>query len=653
MPKTKVDLSIVMPCLNEARTLKKCICDAQSFLVQQKISGEIIVVDNGSTDGSAGIAKKYDARVVVEKRKGYGRALRTGFEAARGKYIIMGDCDRTYDFSNMTKLWQTMQESDLVVGNRFAGKREEGALSPLHCFGARTLSWLARKRYKNDIYDYHCGLRGFRRSILKKLHLRTTGMELATEMIAKASRKGFMIKQIPISYHKSVKGRKSKLRAFRDGFRHLDYILLGQMKPLWRKIWRLSFVFITSVLLGLFALLAVAHIPSSAIKQNVSESADFYQRQSNLKPNLVKNYNGSKMDLYADSVWLSIAYGYEPNLHSVIESKYAYKEDANQDKNLRAQIDGELTANRPYFRYWHGSLVLIRPLLTIFNAPQLYLLGEIAVIALLITIVVMLCRHEEFGGAAIFITASLMGGIIFGGISFEYMQAFLVMGLISIAAMRLVWSSKRKLLPYLLFFSGILVNYLDFLTAETVTLTIPLLLVLWLDRKKIMTERKFEKVLGLILLWVLGYALMWAAKWFISWLALGNEVWSDVGNQMGVRSFRGEAGLSTLELMSYSFRRNIENLFPLCLGSVFKTATAIVAVVFAVFAIKNHKSKISWFWIVSVIVVGLLPILRIALLTEHGARHYFFTYRALSATIMAFIMIFAGIIKRKTGSDNL
>ena len=152
MPKTKVDLSIVMPCLNEARTLKKCIHDAQSFLAKQKITGEIIVVDNGSTDSSAKIAKKCGARVVAEKHKGYGRALRTGFEAAHGKYIIMGDCDRTYDFAHLAKLWQAMQKSDLVIGNRFAGRQENGALSPLHRFGAKTLSWLARKRYKNNIH---------------------------------------------------------------------------------------------------------------------------------------------------------------------------------------------------------------------------------------------------------------------------------------------------------------------------------------------------------------------------------------------------------------------------------------------------------------------------------------------------------------------
>lgn len=647
MPKTKVDLSIVMPCLNEARTLKKCIYDAQSFLTKQKITGEIIVVDNGSIDGSAKIAKKCGARVVVEKRKGYGRALRTGFEAAHGKYIIMGDCDQTYDFARLAKLWQAMQKSDLVIGNRFAGQQEKGALSPLHRFGAKILSWLARKRYRNNIYDYHCGLRGFRRSILKKLRLRTTGMELATEIIAKASRKGFTINQIPINYRRSAKGRKSKLHAFRDGFRHLDYILLGQMRPFWRKFWRLTAIFITGVSLGLFALLAVAQIPHSAIKQKVSESTDFYLGLSSMKPNLINNYNGSKMDFYADSIWLSIAYGLEPNLRSVIESKYAYEENIAQDKNLRAQLDGELSANQPYFRYWHGSLVLIRPLLAFFSAPQLYLFGEITIIALLIAIIVMLCRHQEYGGAAIFITTSLMGGIVLGGISFEYMQVFLIMGSVSIIAMRSVWGGKRKLLPYLFFVSGILVNYLDFLTAETLTLTIPLLLVLWLDRKKIITERKFERVLELILLWVLGYALMWAAKWLISWLALGDGVWSDVGNQIGLRSFRGEAGHSTLSLLRYSFKRNIENLFPLCLGNIFKIITALAAIILGVISIKNRKKKINWFWIAAVIIVGLLPILRIALLTEHGAKHYFFTYRALAATIMAFLVLCVGIARQK------
>ena len=162
-----------------------------------------------------------------------------------------------------------------------------------------------------------------------------------------------------------------------------------------------------------------------------------------------------------------------------------------------------------------------------------------------------------------------------------------------------------------------------------------------------MTERKFEKVLELILLWVLGYALMWAAKWLISWLALGDGVWSDVGNQIGLRSFRGEAGHGTLSLLRYSFKRNIENLFPLCLGNIFKIITALAAIIIGVIAIKNHKKKINWFWIAAVIIVGLLPILRIALLTEHGAKHYFFTYRALAAAIMAFLVLCAGIAQQK------
>lgn len=220
-----MDLSIVMPCLNEERTIAACIIEAKGFIKSAGLNGEVIVVDNNSTDGSAKIAKKAGARVIFEKNPGYGNALRAGLAAAKGKVIIMGDCDLTYDFSNLHEMYDLLQENDVVIGNRFRGGIERGAMPLSHHFGVKGLSLAGRVRYGTDVKDFHCGLRGIRSDALGKVNYKTTGMEFATEMIAEAARNDLTIAQTPVALRNSVKGRRSKLNAIRDGFRHLNYII--------------------------------------------------------------------------------------------------------------------------------------------------------------------------------------------------------------------------------------------------------------------------------------------------------------------------------------------------------------------------------------------------------------------------------------------
>ncbi len=639
MSERKIELSVVMPCLNEARTIKQCVKDAQAFMRRKNIEGEIIVVDNGSTDDSAKLAKACGARVVEEKRRGYGRALRTGFEVARGEYIIMGDCDRTYDFAHMTRMWKRMQSCDLIVGDRFKANLEKGAMSLSHNIGVKVLSWLGRLRFKTDVYDFHCGIRGMRREAIKKLKFRTTGMEFATEMIAEAARNGLRIKQVPVDYRNSVKGRRPKLNTIRDGFRHLDYILVGTMKPFWREFWRLVSILIVSAGVGLGLLWGVAQIPRSMIREQVQESTDYYLSGETMKPDLIGGLYSTKADYYADGIWLSMAYGYDGSLRSVIESKYAYLDDESQGYNMRLQLDGELEINKPYFRYWHGAIAWVRPLLVFLNARQIYALCGVVLMLLFAVIIGMLCRHKEYMAAGIFVLSMLIGGGFLAWISLEYIQVFFVMCITSILMMRAVWKGKRKCLPYLFFVSGIVVNYLDFLTAETLTLTVPLLLVLWLDRKKAMKERGFEKVLKMMFYWVAGYALMWAAKWLIAWIALGDGVWGDVGTQMGVRSFKLEEGLSFTQMVSTAVESNVGGLFPLCFGSIFGLLAAIVVSAMLLVACLKSKQELNWFWIVAMILIGAIPILRGAVTIAHLVRHFFFTYRALAGTAMAFLML--------------
>ena len=220
-----IDLSIVMPCLNEARTIGACIEEAKGFIKSAGLNAEIIVVDNNSTDDSAKIAKEMGVRVIFEKKPGYGNALRAGLAKAKGKVIIMGDCDLTYDFSNLHEMYDLLQKNDVVIGDRFKGGIERGAMPLSHHVGVRGLSLMGRMRYGTDVKDFHCGLRGIRSDALGKVNYRTTGMEFATEMIAEAVRNDLVIAQTPVALRNSVKGRRPKLNTIRDGFRHLNYII--------------------------------------------------------------------------------------------------------------------------------------------------------------------------------------------------------------------------------------------------------------------------------------------------------------------------------------------------------------------------------------------------------------------------------------------
>lgn len=233
MPDSSLELSIVMPCLNEARTVGACIEKARQFLAQYGIAGEIIVADNGSEDGSAGIARQCGAHVVPVEDRGYGAALAGGIAAARGRFIVMGDADDSYDFKALMPLLEKLQGGyDLVIGNRFKGGIKEGSMPLLNRYlGNPVLSALGKLFFHIPIGDFHCGLRGFSRAAIAKLDLRTTGMEYASEMIVRAALLGLKMTEVPVTLSKDGRGRKSHLHPWRDGWRHLRFLLL--YSPRW------------------------------------------------------------------------------------------------------------------------------------------------------------------------------------------------------------------------------------------------------------------------------------------------------------------------------------------------------------------------------------------------------------------------------------
>lgn len=228
-----LELTILMPCLNEAETLAVCIDKAMAFLARAGVSGEVLVADNGSTDGSQAIARDRGARVVDVPARGYGAALLGGISAARGCYVIMGDADDSYDFSRLEPFLDRLRTgADLVLGNRFKGGIERGAMPFLHRYlGNPVLSFLGRIFFSIPVGDFHCGLRGFNTQAMRSLGLQTTGMEFASEMVVRAALAGLRIEEAPTTLKPDGRSRPPHLRTWRDGWRHLKFLLM--YSPRW------------------------------------------------------------------------------------------------------------------------------------------------------------------------------------------------------------------------------------------------------------------------------------------------------------------------------------------------------------------------------------------------------------------------------------
>ncbi len=231
----RLEVSIVIPCLNEAEMIAACVREARIAIKKSGIPGEVVVADNGSTDNSVELATQAGARVVAIARKGYGSALQGGIEAARGVYVLMGDADGSYDFGELPKFLDLLRQgNDLVMGCRLpagGGKIEKGAMPWKHRWiGNPVLSGLGKLFFRSPVIDFHCGLRAFRREAILALGLKTTGMEFASEMVIKAGLQGLTIAQLPITLRRDGRSTPPHLRSFRDGWRHLRFMLLYSPK---------------------------------------------------------------------------------------------------------------------------------------------------------------------------------------------------------------------------------------------------------------------------------------------------------------------------------------------------------------------------------------------------------------------------------------
>ena len=257
---TTLELTVVMPCLNEARSLAACIQEASAAMTQAGIVGEIVIADNGSTDGSQAIATQLGACVVNVAEKGYGHALRGGIAAARGRYIAMGDADGSYDFSHLSRFVEKLRGgADLVVGNRFLGGIQPGAMPWKNRYiGNPVLSFIGRLFFPTQLGDFHCGLRAFTAEAYRRMNLRTTGMEYASEMVIKSVVLGLNVAEVPTTLRPDGRDRAPHLRPWRDGWRHLRFMLL--FSPRWLFLYPGLFLMLAGLVLGAALLPGPLHL---------------------------------------------------------------------------------------------------------------------------------------------------------------------------------------------------------------------------------------------------------------------------------------------------------------------------------------------------------------------------------------------------------
>lgn len=400
-------------------------------------------------------------------------------------------------------------------------------------------------------------------------------------------------------------------------------------------------VFLLVVALLTALLVLSACIPKSAIQENTLESAQFLC-EGELFGTVVDGVEGSKIDRYADSILLGIAWQYDSTdpLQSVMLSSYYHTKYQNENENLLDAVTENLAPNQQYLRYWHGSNVLVRLLLLVCSIEQIYLLNGIAMALLTAWLLAVLCRRKYYIpacgiGLALVFTASW-----FVHLSLEYTWTYLLMLAGSIAAVKLACTGKWQHMGIFFLLSGMLTNYLDFLTTETLTLLVPLLLVLWIDlHVRRQTMRSVAANAGKAAwTWLLGYGGMWVTKWILASLVLGKNVLPYVTGHIQQRVGGEQSGFAAIV-------RNVRYLFPLEYGAVGMVVAIGLVLILIYVGYVYHKKQINKPWILLLFLIGTVPYIRYMVLSNHAYLHCFFTYRAQMATIVALVMIIGELIE--------
>ena len=407
---------------------------------------------------------------------------------------------------------------------------------------------------------------------------------------------------------------------------------------------RYILVFAVSAAVCLVMLVLSAMIPAPGISGNMLSSAGKLC-ENEVFFSLSDDIPASRIDRYADSILLNIAYHFDGSdpLRSVILSEYYYTDRQNENDNLLDAVRDGLPANKEYLRYWHGSAAVVRAAHCFTDIRGMYIVGAAALVLLNAALLYVLIKHRLYAGAVGTVCALAAAGIWYVPFSLEYIWVFLIVPVISLISVQLSLNGRTKLLGVLFMISGIVTNYLDFLTAETAALTIPLLLTVYTMQTKTSAGGKREALTALRLCcaWGAGYAGMWLLKWLLAAAVLGEDITPYVIGHISARTV-GETASGDADILS-AFARNLGCLFPFGYtgAGIFAGIALILAAAYICYVYRRDGIRISDILIYAVI--GAVPLLRYAVLLNHSHLHYFFTYRALAAAVLGVCLIISDI----------
>ena len=417
---------------------------------------------------------------------------------------------------------------------------------------------------------------------------------------------------------------------------------------MFKKILAYIGIFCVTLAIMVGALDLVARIPHEAIEQKSVESAKYMQSRGDEYIDLIPNQIGSRSDYYADSISLSISYALDENdsLRSALLAKFATDDPFVTQNYVNQVLEGE-KAEQEYLRYWHGYLIIIRPLMTFMNIEQIYLLNLVIFCGLFISIIVRLFRHDEKILGIAFAVAMIACWSFFTPVALEYIWMFLLMLLAVHITMSLVWKEKIRYLPFLLFMTGMWAAYFDFLTTETITVTMPLLFALWLNRKAWKGKEAIKFVIRCSILWLVAFAFTWMSKWVITGIIMGENVWPFIAEHIAERTV-GDVNFRNPVVLFFSMIfRTIGGNMPFCLGVPGGMMTIFLIVTILVLLKEFRCKKYNNVLVKAMTLVCLITAARFIVLLSHTCHHSFFTFRALCAPMMAAILILYEVVDFK------
>ncbi|MCR4739813.1 MAG: hypothetical protein K5886_06080 [Lachnospiraceae bacterium] len=414
-----------------------------------------------------------------------------------------------------------------------------------------------------------------------------------------------------------------------------------------RTIIKLIIVFIILAALMMGLLVLAAMIPKDKIRDNMLESAE-YLSEGEVFGEVMEGVRASTIDRYADSILLNIAWNYDPDdlLGSVMLSSYYFTEYQDENINLLDAVRDGKEPNHQYLRYWHGSNAIVRPLMLLFSVRQMYILNAVILVLLFLLLEFLCIKKQLFLPAVGMPAALILTAAFFVPLSLEYTWIFLIMFVSTIIALCI---GKKGWDQYAVLFliTGMVTSFLDFLTAETLTLTIPLLFVLFMKRESRDTAETDDVLSGKdeygfamrsVICWGAGYILMWLLKWLMAALILGENVMPYVSEHIKER-LGGDIKVDAFGYLTGAITRNLGSLFPISYGPVGAVAGVILIVIAAYFLYVYRRKDYDRKWVLLCILTGAVPYVRYLVLHNHSYLHSFFTCRAQAATILAFIFI--------------